>query len=506
MSDEVVLEMKNVSKSFGGVQALRSVGFQLKQSEIVALMGENGAGKSTLMNILNGSFTDYEGEIRIRGQNVTLHSPLDASKLGIAKIHQELQLIPELTIAENIFLGREPINALRLVDYAKMREQASVFLDALELKLKPSTPVYTLRVGEQQLVEIAKALSLQANILIMDEPTSALSNAEAQKLFQVMRKLVAEGVSIIYISHRIDEIFELSDRITVMRDGTYIGTENTAETSEEQLVRMMVGRNLSEMFPARETKLGAELLRVEELCFDPPRGSSKKALKEISFNLRRGEVLGIAGLMGAGRSELFECLFGLHDRSLQGRVWIKGKRVRVTHPLKAIHSGLAFVTEDRKGQGLVLGGSITENMTFPLLKLISSLTFIRSRLERKLAQQQVDNLKIKASGLNVTAGQLSGGNQQKVVLGRWLLTEPDILLLDEPTRGIDVGAKAQIYSLINSLASEGKGIILISSELSELLGLSDRILTLCEGRLTGEFTREEATQEKLLASATSRKR
>jgi ABC-type sugar transport system ATPase subunit len=355
-------------------------------------------------------------------------------------------------------------------------------------------------------VEIAKALSLRANILIMDEPTSALSSAEARKLFQVMRKLVAEGVSIIYISHRIDEIFELSDRITVLRDGTYIGTVNTAETSEEQLVRMMVGRNLSEMFPPRETKLGDELLRVEELSFDPPRGSSKKALKEISFNLRRGEVLGIAGLMGAGRSELFECLFGLHDHSLQGRVWIKGKRVRVTSPLKAIHSGLAFVTEDRKGQGLVLGRSITENMTFPLLKLISSLTFIRSRLERKLAQQQVDNLKIKASGLSATAGQLSGGNQQKVVLGRWLLTEPDILLLDEPTRGIDVGAKAQIYSLINSLASEGKGIILISSELSELLGLSDRILTLCEGRLTGEFTREEATQEKLLASATSRKR
>lgn len=506
MKGKTILEMSRISKSFGVVQALQGVDFDLREGEIMALMGENGAGKSTLMNVLSGGFAEYEGEIRLHGQVVTIRSPLDARGRGIAKIHQELQLVPELSIEENIYLGREPANALGFIDYGLMRRETVRYLNALELDLKPSVSVQSLRVGEQQLVEIAKALSLEAKILIMDEPTSALSDTEAKKLFRVIRRLAADGVSIIYISHRMDEIFELSDRITVMRDGSLIGTVAASETNEQELVRMMVGRTLSDLFPPRAAAPGEELLRVEDLSFTPQGGSTGKALGGISFTLRAGEVLGIAGLMGSGRTELFECLFGMHAKSVKGRVYKKGSPIRLDGPGEAIRNGLAFVTEDRKRQGLVLGRSIMENMSLPLLKRLSSWTFIRRREERQLAQGQSEGLKIKASGLHAHAGQLSGGNQQKVVLGRWLLTNPDILMLDEPTRGIDIGAKAQIYRLIMELAAEGKGILLISSELPEVLGLSDRILTLCEGKLTGEFTREEATQEKLLASATSRKR
>jgi ABC-type sugar transport system ATPase subunit len=497
----MVLQINGITKSFGPVQALRDVQLNLKEGEVLALMGENGAGKSTLMNILNGALPHDDGEIIINNQPVQITSPLEARKLGIAKIHQELQLVPEMSIAENIFLSREPRNKLGFVDYSTMHNQARPFLEALELQISPKQQVKSLRVGEQQLVEIAKALSMEAKILIMDEPTSALSNAEAQKLFKVMKKLTAAGVAIIYISHRMDEIFALSDRITILRDGQYIGTVNTHETIMEELIKMMVGRNLTELYPARDSKPGKKILTVKHLSFTPT-NRNRKSLTNISMTVRKGEVLGIAGLMGSGRSEFFECLFGVHPKNAVGEIFLQGKPVTIKSPLEAIRLGLAFVTEDRKGQGIVLSRSIGENMSLPLLKQFSRYTFMTKKKEKAAWQKQMDDLKIKAPSYHSLLHQLSGGNQQKVVIGRWLLTNPKILLLDEPTRGIDVGAKAEIYHLINELASQGMSIIMISSELPEVLGMSDRILTFCEGRLTGEFTRNEATQEKILKAAT----
>ncbi|HYE84376.1 MAG TPA: sugar ABC transporter ATP-binding protein [Clostridia bacterium] len=504
MKTDTILRMTDIKKSFGNVHALKGVGIELYKGEILALMGENGAGKSTLMNVLSGALGHYEGEIELQGKPVRISTPLGARNLGIAKIHQELQMVSELTVAENIFLGREPGTCLGFVNYRKMNNAAREYLDTLELHVKPNQQVKSLRVGEQQLVEIAKALSLNAGILIMDEPTSALSKGESQKLFQVIRKLSGEGVSIIYITHRMEEVFELADRITVLRDGELIGTVKTESTDRDELIRMMVGRTLKEIFLKEKSSRGEEILRIEGLSFFPPDYSSKRRLQDVSFSLHKGEVLGIAGLMGAGRSELFECLFGVHGRHCNARMFIEGRPVAIKNPADAIKHGISFVTEDRKKQGLVLGRSIGENMSLPLLRFFSRLVFMNRIKEKESWKQQIGNLKIKAPGAGTLAGELSGGNQQKVVLGRWLLTDPKILLLDEPTRGIDVGAKAEIYQLINKLAKEGMGIIVISSELPEIIGVSDRIITFCEGRMTGEFIREEATQEKLLAAATLR--
>ncbi|WP_040208939.1 sugar ABC transporter ATP-binding protein [Neobacillus jeddahensis] len=501
MEKNLILQMKGVTKSFGSVTALSEVQLDLKQGEVLALMGENGAGKSTLMNILNGAITVDEGEIFLQGEKLEMNSPLEARKRGIAKIHQELQLVPELSIAENIFLAREPRNKLGFVNFRKMFLQAEEYLEALELQVNPRQPVKNLRVGEQQLVEIAKALSVDAKIIIMDEPTSALSNAEAEKLFTVIRKLKKSGVSIIYISHRMDEIFALADRITILRDGQFIDTVKTTETNLEQLITMMVGRTLTELYPLRQTLIGEEILRVKNLSFSPI-DRNKKGLEDITLSLKKGEVLGIAGLMGSGRTELFECLFGMHPRLSKGEILIEEKSVKIKSPEEAIRNGLAFVTEDRKGQGLVPTRSIGENISLPKLKDFSRLMFMSKNKEKNAWKTQMNNLKIKAPSFDSLVSKLSGGNQQKVVIGRWLLTSPKILLLDEPTRGIDVGAKAEIYHLINELASQGMGIIMISSELPEVMGMSDRILTFCEGKQTGEFLREEATQEKLLLSAT----
>jgi ABC-type sugar transport system ATPase subunit len=502
--ETLILKMMNISKSFGNIPALKNADIDLRKGEILALMGENGAGKSTLMNILSGAILHYEGDIFINEKKVKIHSPLEARSLGIAKIHQELQLIPELTVAENIFLGREPKTKLGFVNFRKMYKDSIEYLNSLELHIKPRQQVKNLRLGEMQLVEIAKALSLNAKILIMDEPTSALSKTESQKLFRVVKKLSSEGVSIIYITHRMEEVFEISDRIKVLRDGEYVGTADTAKTNRAEIIKMMVGRPLSELFPKAKTTIGESILRVENLNFNPPVYSQKRALYDISFNLAKGEVLGIAGLMGAGRSELFECIFGVHPTTCHGRIFIEGKEISIKKPADAIRQKISFVTEDRKLQGLVLGRSIGENISLPLIKHFSSMFFMNNGLEKISWQRQMESLKIKAPSYTTLAGSLSGGNQQKVVLGKWLLTKPRILLLDEPTRGIDVGAKAEIYQLINSLASEGIGIIFVSSELPEVLGVSDRILTFCEGRLTGEFSREEATQEKLLYAATMR--
>lgn len=499
-----ILKMTDIKKTFGNIHALKGVNIDLQKGEILALMGENGAGKSTLMNILSGALSHYEGEIYVEGKQVKIKSPLGARQMGIVKIHQELQLVSELSVAENIFLGREPKTKTGFVNLKKMRYEAKKWLDILEMHVKPKEQIKNLRIGEQQLVEIAKALSLKAKILIMDEPTSALSKSESLKLFQVIKKLSEEGVSVIYITHRMEEVFELSDRITVLRDGGFIGTVKTSEIDKDGIIRMMVGRTLTELFSKDKSRRDDELLRIEKLNFTPPDNSLKRRLHDISLSLNKGEVLGIAGLMGAGRSELFECLFGMHSKHCTAKIYSEGKPISIKKPSEAIKHGISFVTEDRKKQGLVLGRSIGENMSLPLLKFFSRMVFMNVGKEKDSWNNQMNYLKIKATNCNTLTGTLSGGNQQKVVLGRWLLTNPKILLLDEPTRGIDVGAKAEIYHLINKLALEGMGIIVISSELPEVLGISDRIITFCEGRITGEFSREEATQEKLLAAATLR--
>lgn len=500
--EKKLLDMKDISKTFGSVQALKGVSLDLYAGEVLALMGENGAGKSTLMNILSGSIQPTEGEIYLKGEKVHVSDPITAKKLGIAKIHQELQIVPELSVAENIFLGRWKSKAGPAVDFKGMIQESRKYLEMLDVKVDPAKKLKDLRIGEQQLVEIAKAISLNSEIIIMDEPTSAISEKEAEKLFAIIRRLRSEGKGIIYITHRMEEIFKIADRLTVMRDGQYIGTVRAAETSKDEIIKMMVGRDMSEQYPKDPTEKGEVALEVKGLSYTPPEGSFRRSLKNISLYVRHGEVLGIAGLAGAGRSEFFECLAGVHHGETEGHIYIEGKEVSIKTPADAIKEGISFATEDRKGTGLVLSRSIGENMSLPLLKKFSPMFFMKTSEEKNIWKKQMDTLRIKAPSAKTLASSLSGGNQQKVVLAKWLMTEPKILLLDEPTRGIDVGAKAEIYQLINNLAKHGMAIIVVSSELPEVIGISDRIVTFCEGELTGEFLQQDATQEKLLESAT----
>lgn len=500
--EKKLLDMKDISKTFGSVQALKGVSLDLYAGEVLALMGENGAGKSTLMNILSGSLQPTEGEIYLKGEKVHVSDPITAKKLGVAKIHQELQIVPELSVAENIFLGRWKSKAGPAVDFKGMIEESRKYLEMLDVKVDPAKKLKDLRIGEQQLVEIAKAISLNSEIIVMDEPTSAISEKEAEKLFNIIRRLRSEGKGIIYITHRMEEIFKIADRLTVMRDGQYIGTVRAAETTKDEIIKMMVGRDMSEQYPKDPTEKGEVALEVKELSYTPPEGSFRRSLKNISLYVRHGEVLGIAGLAGAGRSEFFECLAGVHHGETEGHIYIEGKEVSIKTPSDAIKAGISFATEDRKGTGLVLSRSIGENMSLPLLKKFSPMFFMKTSEEKNIWQKQMETLRIKAPGAKTLASSLSGGNQQKVVLAKWLMTEPKILLLDEPTRGIDVGAKAEIYQLINNLAKQGMAIIVVSSELPEVIGISDRIVTFCEGELTGEFLQKDATQEKLLESAT----
>ena len=500
--EKKLLDMKDISKTFGSVQALKGVSLDLYAGEVLALMGENGAGKSTLMNILSGSLQPTEGEIYLKGEKVHVSDPITAKKLGIAKIHQELQIVPELSVAENIFLGRWKSKAGPAGDFKGMIEESRKYLEMLDVKVDPAKKLKDLRIGEQQLVEIAKAISLNSEIIVMDEPTSAISEKEAEKLFNIIRRLRSEGKGIIYITHRMEEIFKIADRLTVMRDGQYIGTVRAAETTKDEIIKMMVGRDMSEQYPKDPTEKGEVALEVKELSYTPPEGSFRRSLKNISLYVRHGEVLGIAGLAGAGRSEFFECLAGVHHGETEGHIYIEGKEVSIKTPSDAIKAGISFATEDRKGTGLVLSRSIGENMSLPLLKKFSPMFFMKTSEEKNIWQKQMETLRIKAPGAKTLASSLSGGNQQKVVLAKWLMTEPKILLLDEPTRGIDVGAKAEIYQLINNLAKQGMAIIVVSSELPEVIGISDRIVTFCEGELTGEFLQKDATQEKLLESAT----
>jgi len=500
-----MLKIESVSKRFPGVRALHNVSFEVVPGEVHALIGENGAGKSTLMKILSGVYTDYEGEVLLDGQPLTLGGPREAQRRGIAIIHQELNLIPELTVAENIFLGREPRTGAGLLDVTRMEQESRSLLNRLNLAIPPDRPVKWLRVGEQQLVEVAKALSLDARLLILDEPTSALSQAEIDRLFTVIAALKDHGVTMIYISHKFDEIFRIADRVTVLRDGECIGTRSIAEADQQSLIRMMVGRSLSDLFPKEVATVGKEALKVEHLDLLPGRGDGR-TLSDISFTLRRGEILGIAGLMGAGRTELLETLFGVHPaQRVRGRIEIAGQEQRITSPRDAIRAGLAFVTEDRKTQSLILKLSVAHNLTLAALNRFLRFNVVRSREENDAVERSIEQLRIKTPSSSIDVDKLSGGNQQKVALAKCLLTRPRVLLLDEPTRGIDIGAKVEIYGLISRLAQEGAAVVIASSELLELLAMCDRIIVLCEGRLTAELSRSEATQERIMEAATARR-
>jgi ribose transport system ATP-binding protein len=501
-----MLEIRAVSKSFPGVRALHAVSFTVEHGEVHALVGENGAGKSTLMKILSGAYTDFQGDLMLDGQPLVLGGPRDAQLRGIATIYQELNLIPELTVAENIFLGREPRTATGLLDVARMDDEARGLLDRLNLAIPPNRPVKWLRVGEQQLVEVAKALSLDARLLILDEPTSALSQAEIERLFAVIAALKAHGVTMIYISHKFDEIFRIADRVTVLRDGELVGTLPIAEADQPTLIRMMVGRYLRDLFPKSAAPIGAEALRVENLHLAPEGERAGRSLHDISFQVQRGEIVGIAGLMGAGRTELLEAVYGVYpERRVRGTVAVDGQPRRIASPRDAIRAGLAFVTEDRKTQSLILISSVAHNLTLAALNRFLRLNILRRREEDVAVQDSIEKLRIKTPSAGVAVDKLSGGNQQKVALAKCLLTRPRVLLLDEPTRGIDIGAKVEIYGLISRLAQDGAAIVMASSELPELLAMCDRILVLCEGELTAELTRAEATQERIMEAATARR-
>ncbi|MFD2370688.1 sugar ABC transporter ATP-binding protein [Brevibacillus sp. GCM10020057] len=490
-----LLEMKGISKSFPGVKVLNEVQLNLRNGELVALMGENGAGKSTLMKILGGIYERDAGTIIVKGETVDKMTPDVAASKGIAIIHQEMNLIPHLSIMENIFLGREfTYGKSGFVNWRKMRQEARRWLDQLAIKLDPDTLVGDLSVGQQQMIEIAKALSMQADILVLDEPTAALTSREIDALFEMIASLKQKGVGMIYISHRMEEIFQVSDRITVLRDGQYVGTVETARTNLDELVRMMVGREITDRFPKAEVQMGGERLRVENL-------SVKGKLSNISFSVKSGEIVGVAGLMGAGRTELAKALFGM-EKVREGQIFVDGRPVRMGRPIDAISAGIALVTEDRKEEGLVLSLSVRENISLPNLEKVSSMGVLKPSQEQQLSNDTIQRLFIKTAGGEQIVGSLSGGNQQKVVIGKWLATKPKILILDEPTRGVDIGAKKEIYDIMNRLAQEGVAILMISSELPEVLGMSDRVLVMHEGRITGEFGRSEATQEAIMHAAT----
>jgi len=498
------ISIQNVSKHFGGVTALEDVSFDVRGGDLHAIVGENGAGKSTLMKILAGVLTDYEGEVRLDGEVVRLTGPRDAERHGIGIIHQELNLVDELSAAANIFLGRERRGKLGLLDERSMYHDAGQWLEQLECQIPPWRKVAELRVGDQQLVEIAKALSQQARILIMDEPTSALTESEVERLFRVIDRLREQQVTILYISHKMDEVFRLADVITVLRDGCHVETISREATDAEQITHLMVGREIETTHVSSDRPRGDVVLEVESLSmpwFDHPRGYR---FRDVSFRLHRGEIVGLAGLMGAGRTEVLEALFGAAPETPEGRIRLEGRDVRFSHPAEAKRAGIALVTEDRKRLGLFDQLSVARNVTMSTTGQASAMGLVRREQERQMAEQSVERLRIKTAGIDAPITSLSGGNQQKTIIGRWLLTDPKVLLLDDPTRGVDVGAKAELYRLMDDLCSQGLGILLTSSELPELLALCDRILVLCEGRLTAEFSRAEATQEKIIRAATDR--
>ena len=498
-SMEYVLELKNIYKSFPGVKVLEDVTLQVRPGEVHALMGENGAGKSTLMKILMGIYKADQGSIFLEGEETVIHGPKDAMSKGISMIHQELNTVLDMEVAENVFIGRELLKKgmekLKIVDIARMREETGKYFREMNIDIDPRAKMRTLSVAEMQLVEIVKAISLNSRIIVMDEPTSAITEKEATVLFAQIERLKKQGVAIIYISHKMDEIFRISDTITVLRDGQWIGTKPAKELDNDMLIKMMVGRELTDIYPKDPVEIGDVILEVKNL-------SRGKKVRDASFSLRKGEVLGIAGLVGVGRSELVETIFGLYPKT-GGQIFLHGKEVHIKSAADAIKNKMALITEDRKQTGLNLIVSVKENIASVSIGKLSNHGIVNDKKINEVSEKYIKELKIKTPDGNAIVGNLSGGNQQKVVLAKWLLDEPDIIIFDEPTRGIDIGAKRDIYLLINNLAKEGKAVIVISSEMAEVMGICDRILVMAEGRINGEVQREEFSQEVIMGYASN---
>jgi rhamnose transport system ATP-binding protein len=491
-----ILELTNVSKSFPGVRALDGVHFDMRPGEVHALLGENGAGKSTLIKIVSGVHKPDTGEMKVDGRPVSFNNPREAQALGIATIYQELSLYPELTVAENIFMGHAPRGRFGALDWGTMAKRARELLASLNIHdMDVGRKVGSMSVGNRQRVEIAKALSLNARILIMDEPTAALTEADVQRLFGIVRLLKERGVGIIYISHRLEEVFVLADRVTVLRDGQYVATKDVKDTTEDELISMMVGRTIENLFPKLETKVGAPVLEVSNLWRKP-------LTRGVSLMVRSGEIVGLAGLVGSGRSELAQVVFGMTPAE-SGDILINGQKVVIKHPGQAMKLGIAYVPEDRGTQGLVKQMCIRENVSLAILRSMVKGAFVDRKSEKGLATSTIETLRIRAYSPEQIVNKLSGGNQQKVVVGKWLASKPKLLIMDEPTRGVDVGAKAEIHRLISELAAQGLAILMISSELPEVLGMSDRVLVMREGKLVAEFSRAEATQEKVVTAMIS---
>ncbi len=501
------LEMKSITKEFPGVKALNEVSFTAKFGEVHALCGENGAGKSTLMKVLSGLYPSgtFDGAIHINGRERHFHKIKDAEEAGIAIIYQELALVKDLSIGENLFLGKEPAK-YGIINWEHVYKESERWLREVGLTdVNPEQKIGNLGIGKQQLVEIAKALSKNANILILDEPTAALTEQEVDILLSILREFKTRGVTCIYISHKLNEVFAIADTVTVLRDGQTVGTYPIDEINEDKVIALMVGRELKERYPRMQANPGEAVMRVSGYSVMNPDVPGKKVIDNVSFEVRQGEILGIAGLMGAGRTELVMSLFGSYAGASSGEIEIDGKRVKIKKTEDAIKHGLALVSEDRKKYGLVLPMDIKSNVTLASLRSVSSGGLIDPNREIAHGETYIKQLKIKANSVETVVGTLSGGNQQKVVLGKWLLTNPKILILDEPTRGIDVGAKFEIYNIMNDLVKQGVAIIMVSSELPELLGMSHRVLVIAEGKLTGEFQADEATQEKIMTAATGGK-
>ncbi|WP_066055971.1 sugar ABC transporter ATP-binding protein [Robertmurraya korlensis] len=495
MTQQPLVQMRGISKAFSGNRVLENVEFEILPGEVHALMGENGAGKSTLMKILTGIYERDAGTVFVRGKEVHFKNTKEAEYTGIAVIHQELNIIPYLSVTENMFLGKElTIGKTGIIKYKEMKTKTREYLHRLGIDIDPDVETGTLSVGQQQMIEIARAVAANTEVLIMDEPTAALTDREIHALFQVINSLREQGVGIVYISHRMDEIFEICDRISVLRDGQFIGTKAIPETNFDEIVKMMVGRQLGERFPERVTELGPTRLQVENV-------TSKGSFEDISFTVKQGEILGVAGLMGAGRTEIMEAIFGYRSIS-SGKVLIDGKETNIKSPYEAIQHGIGFITEDRKNEGLVLGLSVRENFTLTNFASVSNKGVISAKKEEDFVEDLIQKLHVKTASQHLSVKSLSGGNQQKIVIGKWLGIKPKILILDEPTRGVDVGAKKEIYQLMNELTKQGVAIIMVSSELPEILGMSDRILVIHEGRVSATLLRNEADQEKIMQAAT----
>ena len=498
MSHPVILEMKGIVKSFGPVKALKGVDFDLRAGEVHALMGENGAGKSTLMKVLTGIHDANEGTIHYNGKQVAYSKPKEAMEDGIVIVHQELNMMNHLTVAQNIFIGREEFRHNWLIDDGASIKKAKKLFDLLKLDINPTEKVGNLTVGKQQMVEIAKALSMDAKVIVFDEPTAALTESEINELFVIIDDLRAKGVGIIYISHRMDEIARITDRVTVMRDGEYVGTVNTKETTKDEIIAMMVGRTIYE-----DPKAASAVADDAPVVLEVKNLNAGSSVKDVSFQLRKGEILGFSGLMGAGRTEVARLLFGA-DKKESGTIFVNGKEVTINSPQDAIREGIGYLSEDRKRFGCIVDMTIADNTVMTNLDHYIKGFLIDDREIVKVSDKFVDSLKTKTPSSKQLVRNLSGGNQQKVVIAKWLEQNSDILIFDEPTRGIDVGAKSEIYTLMNALVAQGKSIIMISSELTEILRMSDRIVVMCEGRKTGELDISQATQERILALATDR--